>query len=171
MAGDEPTTELDARFSSEGASPTPWEHGRKQLEQAALFWLSTVRADGRPHLTPLIAVWLDGALHFCTGPAEQKAKNLASNPRCILLTGSNTLDAGLDIVLEGDAVRVTDEAKLRLLAEAYVSKYGSDWHFDVRDSAFYSEDGGEALVYAVAPAKALGFAKGEYGQTRWRFGS
>jgi hypothetical protein len=38
-----------------------------------------VRADGRPHVTPLISVLVDGALHFCTGATEQKAKN----PVCV----------------------------------------------------------------------------------------
>jgi hypothetical protein len=41
------------------------------------FWLSTARPDGRPHVTPFIAVWLDEALWFCTGADELKAKNLA----------------------------------------------------------------------------------------------
>jgi len=72
-------TELDARFSSEGAKPTAWPEARKHLEGAELYWLTTVRADGRPHVTPLIAVWLDGAMHFCTGASEQKAKNLEHN--------------------------------------------------------------------------------------------
>ena len=49
-----------------------------------MYWLSTVRPDGRPHVTPLLGIWLDGALYFCTGPDERKAKNLARNPRCIL---------------------------------------------------------------------------------------
>jgi hypothetical protein len=32
--------------------------GTRQLaEQAELSWIVTVRADGRPHLTPLVAVW------------------------------------------------------------------------------------------------------------------
>jgi len=32
------------------------------LEKAEVFWLSTVRPDGRPHVTPMVSVWLDGAL-------------------------------------------------------------------------------------------------------------
>ncbi len=51
------------------------------LEASEIFWLSTVRRDGRPHVTPLPAMWLDGALHFCTGPEEQKAKNLEGQRR------------------------------------------------------------------------------------------
>ena len=39
-----------------------------------MSWLTTVRADGRPHVTPLVAVWLDDAIHFSTGPEEQKVE-------------------------------------------------------------------------------------------------
>ena len=73
----EPTTELDPRYSSEGASPLPWAEGRRRIEEAGIFWIATVRPDGRPHVTPLISVWLDGAAYFCTGPQERKARNLA----------------------------------------------------------------------------------------------
>ena len=39
-----------------------------------------VRRDGRPHVTPLPAMWLDGALHLCTGAHEEKARNLECEP-------------------------------------------------------------------------------------------
>jgi Pyridoxamine 5'-phosphate oxidase len=169
MPATQPVTELDARFSEKGASATPWAVAQAALEAAPLFWISTVRSDGRPHVTPLIAVWLDGALIFCTGPEEQKARNLARNPHCILMTGCNALDEGLDIVVEGDAVNIGDEARLGRIAEVYVAKYGSDWRFEVRDGAFAHSDGGKALVFEVAPVTAFGFAKGPFSQTRWRF--
>jgi general stress protein 26 len=165
----DPVTELDARYSSGDATPTEWAQARRSLTDAQVYWLSTVRPDGRPHVTPLLAVWLDGALYFCTGPDERKAKNLERNPHCVLTTGSNALDTGLDLVVEGDAVQVTDDALLRRLADEYVSKYGSDWRFEARDGAFHHEDGGAAYVYEVAPAKAFGFGKGVFSQTRWRF--
>lgn len=168
MAASQPITRIDQRFSSPDASATAWVDGRERVEEAELFWLSTVRADGRPHVTPLISVWLDDATYFCTGAGEQKAKNLAQNPNCILTTGCNQLDEGLDVVIEGRAERVTDDAALLRIANAYESKYGSTWHFDVRDGAFLG-DGGEALVFEVAPTTAFGFRKGEYSQTRWRF--
>jgi general stress protein 26 len=165
----EPTTHLDTRFSSQNATATPWEQARDQLERAETYWLSTVRPDGRPHVTPLIAVWEDGALYFCTGAEEQKARNLASNPTCALTTGAASLREGLDLVVEGVAERVTDPGKLKGLAAAWESKYGSEWHFDVGDGVFTHPQGGEALVFEVAAAKVLGFGKGEYSQTRWRF--
>jgi hypothetical protein len=169
MTVKEPDTKLNPRFSSPGAKEIEWETGRKRVEGAELFWLSTVRPDGRPHVTPLISVWLDGAAYFCTGPDERKAKNLAENPNCILTTGCNLLEEGLDVVIEGEARQIRDEAKLKRIADAYELKYGSDWHFDVRDGAFHAEGSGEALVFEVAPTTAFGFGKGEYSQTRWRF--
>lgn len=166
-----PAPELDARFSSPDATPTEWEEARRQLQDAEVFWITTVRPDGRPHVTPLIAVWLDDALFFSTGPSERKAKNLERNRHCILTTGSNALGEGLDVVVEGDAVRVTDDARLRRIADLTVSKYGEDWRYGVRDGLFTHASGeGVALVFEVAPRKAFGFRKGdEFSQTRWRF--
>jgi nitroimidazol reductase NimA-like FMN-containing flavoprotein (pyridoxamine 5'-phosphate oxidase superfamily) len=68
-----PVIDVDPRFSDPDAVATEWSEARRVLEAAELFWISTVRADGRPHVNPLVAVWLDGALHFCTGAEEQKA--------------------------------------------------------------------------------------------------
>jgi hypothetical protein len=162
----EPAAELQPDFSSEGAAPTPWAEARERLEKAEVYWLTTVRPDGRPHVTPLYCVWLEGALFFCTGPGERKAKNLARSAHCILTTGCNVIE-GLDLVVEGDALKVSDEARLQRVAGRFAAKYG--WHYTVRDGAFYGE-GGLALVYEVAPATAFGFGKGEsFSQTRWRF--
>ena len=67
------TAELNSQFSSDKATPIPWAEGHERLEGAEVYWISTVRPDGRPHVTPLLSVWLDGALYFCTGPDERKA--------------------------------------------------------------------------------------------------
>lgn len=168
MTDHEPTAELDARYSDEGATATSWAEAHRHLERAPVSWLTTVRADGRPHVTPLLTVWHEGALHFCTGADEQKAVNLRTNPRCVLTTGTNALDAGLDVVMEGEAEPVADDDRLRPLAAGWEAKYGADWHFDVRDGLFRHE-AGAALVFAVAPLAAYGFAKNPYAQTRWRF--
>jgi nitroimidazol reductase NimA-like FMN-containing flavoprotein (pyridoxamine 5'-phosphate oxidase superfamily) len=170
MAVKDPVAELNPQFSSADATPTLWVEARERLEKAEVYWLSTVRPNGRPHVTPLIAVWLNGALYFCTGASERKAKNLACNPHCILTTGCNTLHEGLDLVVEGDAVQVSDEARLQRVAETYTAKYGPEWHFTVRDGAFHGDQGNVALVYEVTPTTAFGFGKGKsFSQTRWRF--
>jgi hypothetical protein len=81
------------------------------------------------------------------------------------------------VVVEGDARMVTDDAKLRRIADAYVAKYGEAWRFTVRDGAFYHGEGSlreehatRAPVYEVVPQTAFGFGRGAtFSQTRWRF--
>lgn len=163
-----PVTELDPRYSDPGTRATDWALARAQLATAPIYWLTTVRPDGRPHVTPLMAVWHGDALYFATGPAERKARNLESNPHVVLTTGCNALDEGLDVVVEGSAVRVRDDGRLLPLARAWEEKYGGDWHYEVRDGAF-QHGPGEAWVFEVAPGTAFGFAKGPYAQTRYRF--
>jgi general stress protein 26 len=163
------TGKIDPRFSDSAAAPTPWEDVERALEQAELCWITTVRADGRPHVTPLVAVFHDGAVHFCTGQREQKYRNLEHSTRVALTTGTNTWAAGLDVVVEGTAVQVTDNAELQRIADAYEAKYGAVWHFDVGDGVFLSEGGGDAGVFRVEAVKVLAFAKAPHGQTTYRF--
>ena len=92
--------------------------------------------DGRPHVTPLVAVWLDDALHFATGSSEQKAVNLRTNPHVVVTTGCATWDQGIDVMVEGEAVRVTDPATLQRLADAWGDKWDGRWQFGVADGAF-----------------------------------
>ena len=163
-----PRTELDARFSEPGAEPTSWQDTLDAIQQAELFWISTVRADGRPHVTPLVAVWLDDALHFSTGAGEQKALNLAGNPRVALTTGANDWQGGLDVVVEGEAVRVTDREQLERLAAAWTQKWDGRWQYTVVEDGF-EHSVGTAMVFAVRPTKVIAFAKGGFSQTRHRF--
>ena len=163
-----PRTELDTRFSEPGSQPTSWEDTLAAIKLAEIFWISTVRADGRPHVTPLVAVWLDDALHFSTGAGEQKALNLANNPRVALVTGANGWQSGLDVVVEGEAVRVTDPEQLQRLAAAWAQKWDGRWRYSVSEDGFHHEVG-SALVFAVRPAKVLAFTKGGFSHTRHRF--
>ena len=77
-----------------------------------------------------------------------------------LTTGTNRWKEGLDLVVEGSAVQVTDDFRLRTLADLWRSKYHGDWDFTVATVAFHHEDGGTADVFEVAPTKVLAFAKG-----------
>jgi nitroimidazol reductase NimA-like FMN-containing flavoprotein (pyridoxamine 5'-phosphate oxidase superfamily) len=163
-----PVTEIDTRFSDPAATATGWDETRRVLEAAELFWISTVRADGRPHVTPLVAVWLDGAIHFSTGGTEQKAINLKNNPHVVLTTGCNRWDEGLDVVIEGDAVRLTDNKMLERLSQAWAAKWDGRWQYEVHSGAFHHR-GGAALVFSVKPTKILVFAKGKFSHTRHRF--
>ena len=110
-------------FSSPGASPTPWEATEWALRRIQKFQLCTVRRDGRPHVTPLLAIWALDAMWFTTGDNEQKAKNLSANQYCALTTGTDTL-TGMDYIIEGTASLVTDQATRDAVATAFEEAYG-----------------------------------------------
>lgn len=168
---DTPVTALDQRYSGSEAVAVSWDQTRSVLESAELFWVSTVRADGRPHVTPVVAVWTGGTLCFSTGAEEQKYANLRANQHVALTTGCNSWDHGLDVVVEGPASHVTDEATLTLIASAFATKWEGRWKYAVRDGRFYNADFGDhpSEVFAVTPTKVFAHAKGDpFGATTHR---
>ncbi len=116
----------------------------------------------------MVGVWVDESLCFCTGFEEQKARNLEHRRHVVITTGANSWAAGTDIVVEGDAERVTAQSDLERVAAAFLAKYGEDWRFEVGDGVFGSGDV-PAAVFRVSPVKVLTFAKAPHGQTRYRF--
>jgi general stress protein 26 len=165
-----PATTIDRRYSSPDAEAVEWGRTLKVLEAAELFWLTTVRADGRPHVTPVVAAWAQDALHFSTGAEEQKFANLRVNPHVVLTTGCNQWDRGLDVVVEGSAVQVTDKETLQRIAPAFASKWDGRWQWTPADGGFEHEAGFLARVFTVTPVKVFAHAKGDpFGATTHRF--
>ncbi len=168
---------IDPRYGDPSATAPPWDDIQRLLADAQLYWIITVRGDGRPHAVPLVGVWQNDTFAFCTGPDEQKQRNLDANAQVAVTTGTtgaNGWDSGEEIVVEGTATRVTDAADLQALAEAWFAKYGNDWRFEVRGEEFVelSDSGGSteggAWVYRVQPTKVIAFG-GAHGQTTYRF--
>ena len=163
---------LDTRFS-EATEPVSWQQVRDALTAAELYWLTTVRRDGRPHITPLVGAWIDDMFVFCTGPEEQKAQNLNHSASVAVTTGVNTWNDGLDVIVEGNAERDCGRETLTTLADVIREKYHGDWDFTPADDGFgHTDESGDshiAYVYRVRPAKVLAFAKSPHGQTRFRF--
>jgi hypothetical protein len=134
----------------------PWSWAEQILRAGHNYWVATARADGRPHVMPVWAVWHDGALWFSTGGESRKAKNLAARPEC---------SAGVEheanaVIVEGAAERMAASAAPPGLGEIYAAKYGGG----------YPED---SLVFRIAPRVAFGFSEAaeEFGEvaTRWLF--
>ena len=98
------TESLDA-----GSSPAPDAHNSRTT------WLATVNEDGSPHLTAVGAFWLDGTFWFQTGRGTRKGRNVARDPRCSV--GISIRDA--DVVVEGDATRVTDPNEVARAARVW----------------------------------------------------
>jgi general stress protein 26 len=169
MDGPTPVGTIDPRFSMPGAAPTPWAQVLARLDRAQVALLTTVRADGRPHATPVAFVWHSGAIHVTTGVGEQKARNLADSGSCLVSVVSDALDEGLDVVMEATAERVTDTPALRAIATAYVERYGEVFRFGVDGDHLTSNEGGPAIALRIEPRTVFAFGKGEaFSQTRFR---
>ncbi len=158
-----------------GDPPIPWSRALELLEASPpteaprTTWLSTTRPDGRPHLAGVGALWVDGRFYFTSGPGTQKSRNLAANPSCAL---SMALP-GLDLVVEGRAAKVTDQATLERLAQRYAAQ---GWPAHASDGALTAEFSAPSAgpppwhLYAVTALVAFGVAGAKpYGATRWRF--
>jgi hypothetical protein len=94
-----------------GSAPAPEAHN------SFTKWLTTVNADGSPHVTAVGALWLDGTFWFQTGAGTKKSHNLARDPRCSIAVSIR--DA--DVVVEGAAARVTDPTLVARLASAWAA--------------------------------------------------
>ena len=166
----QPRTDLGP-FSGPQATPRPWAHTIDAIRRLQKFTLCTVRADGRPHATPLLAVWAMDGMTFTTGEDEQKAKNLERNPRCILTAGTSTL-TGDDYVIEGTASVVSDPAHLEAIATAFEQSYG--WHLTRADGTWHGMANqmrsGGTRTYFVQPRIIFAFGNGEpFAETRYHF--
>ena len=162
-----------------GSDPMPWSRALDQLPakdatgaDAAprTTWLSTVSPDGQPHTTGVGALWLDDRFYFTSGARTRKSRNLATNPKCAIAVALDDLD----LVVEGTAARVTDEATLERVAK--VARAGG-WPASVKDGALTAEYSAPSAgpppwdVYVMMPHTAFGVATAPpHGATRWRFG-
>jgi hypothetical protein len=160
-----------------------WDTARERLENpehARTNWLATVHTDGRPHLRPLIGIWLDGAFYFLTGEKTRKGIDLRADPRCVIATSSTQLPA-LDLIMEGEATKVTDETELRRLVDVYGSKLR--WPLELRDGEIFGPNAPTAgpppyAFFKLVPATTFGFPglagseetrSHSVSPTRWRF--
>jgi nitroimidazol reductase NimA-like FMN-containing flavoprotein (pyridoxamine 5'-phosphate oxidase superfamily) len=139
----------------------PWATAEERLEnpeRPRTYWLATVRDDGRPHVMPIIGMWMEGAFYFVSGERTRKARNLAREPRCVVVTGSTTLPS-LDLILDGVAAIVTDEAELGRVTEAYRTRM--EWPLEVRDGRVHGPNAPTAgpppyAVWRITPWSVTG---------------
>jgi Pyridoxamine 5'-phosphate oxidase len=158
-----------------GSAELPWSRPRDILasdtpKENLTFFVATVRPDGRPHSAGVGAVWVDGALYFVSGPGTRRARNLAANPACSVSVSLR----GIDLVLEGEAHRVTDSSMLERVAAVYSADGG--WPATVEGDAltapFSAPSAGPAPwhLYRLTLHTAIGVASAEpHGATRWDF--
>jgi general stress protein 26 len=153
--------------------PIPWSRALEALESAEpkkeTPFLATTRPDGRPHVAGVGALWDSGKVYFVSGAETRKSRNLAENAKCAIAMSLT----GIDLVIEGAAERVTDDATLQRLAKRYGDQ---GWPATVKDGAFTHEYSAPSAgpppwdLYEVAPVTVFGVLTVEPGgATRWRF--
>jgi hypothetical protein len=134
-------------------------------------WLATVNQDGSPHVTAVGALWVDGTFWFQTGTSTRKGRNVTRDPRCSVAVSV----PGADVVLEGDAARVTEPGAVVRIAKAWADQ---GWPAEPDESGsgitapFNAPSQGPPPwnVYRIEPRSAtvvLGTEPG--GLTRFRF--
>ncbi|MDQ1705215.1 MAG: hypothetical protein QOF18_1581 [Frankiaceae bacterium] len=148
-----------------GSSPAP------DAVNSRTTWLCSVNDDGSPHVTAVGALWLDGTFWFQTGPRTRKAANVARTPRCSIAVSIQ----GADVVVEGDAARVTEPRDVARLAKAWAEQ---GWPAEPDDSGsgitapFNAPSQGPPPwgVYRIEPRSAtVVLATEPGGLTRFRF--
>ena len=179
----ERTPESKESLLADEKKTTPWTVARKRIanrEPGQANWLATVRPDGRPHLMPLIAVWIGGAFHFIAGEGTRKARNLAADGHCVIGMSSFELPS-IDIIVEGQCEALADPDAVRRAARIF-KKNG--WPLEVRGVEVFGPNAPTAgpppyRIFRMVPSKAFGLP-GQYGMdkveeedrqkpTRWTF--
>ncbi len=136
-------------------------------------WLATINRDGSPHVTGVGALWFDGTFWFETGEATRKGRNLARDPRCTLSLATEEFD----IVVNGDAARVTNPALVATMADQW-NAAGWPARVDESGAALTAEYSAPSAgpppwtIYRITPRDATALATVEPGgATHWRFDS
>ena len=162
-----------ANLDRYGHAALPWSRPHDLLATSAAshttFFLGTVGPDGRPHAAGVGALWHDGDLYIVSGPETRKSRNLANNPACTISVGLE----GIDLTLEGEATRVTDQPTLETVARLYRE---AGWPAEVEGEAFTAPYSAPSAgpppwyLYRFTFHTAFGVAGAEpHGATRWRF--
>ena len=144
----------------QGSGLIPWAEAERRLTVSNDYWCATVRPDGRPHVTPVWGVWLDGGVWFSSGLRSRKARDLAVEPRCTLTTD----DAPNPVVVDGAARQVTDTAGIAAFLDAMNAKYHSGMTVEFLDPQVNG-------TFAVRPERAFALTHDDFtgSPTRWTF--
>jgi hypothetical protein len=135
----------------------PWSWARERLEQAAIYWVMTVRPDGRPHAVPIWASWIEDRFYFGASADTRRGRNLVTNPA----VGIHIERGDEVVIVEGVAAEVVPDVALaaRLVADT-AAKYSYR-----TDPADWRKGG----LYVVRPHVVLAWGRFFKDATRWRF--
>lgn len=108
-------------YADHPKSEVPWEYVEKQLTESMHYWMCSVRPNGRPHVVPRWAVYLDGKIYYDGSPETRHALNILNNPHVSV----HLEDGQKAIILEGESAPAGKPSPdlAKRLAAAYKTKY------------------------------------------------
>jgi hypothetical protein len=150
---------------------TSWDVAQDRLanpESPRTTWLATVTPDGRPHLMPIIAFWIDDALHFVVGEGTRKGRNLLADARCSIGMSSTKLPS-LDLIAEGRAAPLRDPATVKRIA-GYLAE--NAWPLEARGDEVFGPNAPTAgpppyRIFRMVPSRVFGLP-GMFGMEQYQ---
>jgi Pyridoxamine 5'-phosphate oxidase len=148
----DPSASVIASEAEPGTEPLSWEEVCQRFDAERWYWVATAGPDGRPHLRPVLAVWMNGKVYSTTSPGARKGRDLQARPQCSMAARA----PAIDIVVEGATSWVDDRNLLAQIATAYHSKYG--WPVTITEESMFDAPYGAPTagpppyrVYEITP--------------------
>ena len=138
-----------------------WDWVAEQVTGSKNYWLCSVRPDGRPHVIPRWAVFLDGKVYYDGSPETRHSRNIEWNPNI-----SVHLESGTEaIMLEGTS-RTADRPSPELgkrLSQEYKKKYREFGYAPAPNSW---DEGG---LFVFTPRQCIAWTKFNENPTKFIF--
>jgi hypothetical protein len=138
-----------------------WDWVAAQLAESKHYWLCSVRPNGRPHVVPRWAVFIDEKIYYDGSPETRHNRNIESNSH-VSLHLENGMEA---IILEGTsgpAGKPSPELGQRLSQE-YKKKY-KDLGYAPEPNSW--DEGG---LYVFTPQQCIAWSKFNEDPTKFIF--
>jgi len=126
---------------------------RDHLRADPVVWLSTVRADGRPHVVPTWFAWDGEVIRFFSKPWAQKVRNIRERPDVMLAIGEP--DEDFDVELIEARGEVLAEETDGVLPDDFLLKYADLMSRGGLDRTAYVRTYSQPVV--VTPTRFVGY--------------
>jgi Pyridoxamine 5'-phosphate oxidase len=154
----DPSAAVIASDAEAGTEPLSWEEVRQRFDAERWYWVATAGRHGRPHVRPVLAVWVHDKVYSTTSPGARKGRNLQARLECSMAARA----PAIDIVVEGATSWVDDRNLLEQIATAYDRKYG--WPVIITDENMFTAPYGAPTagpppyrVYEITPRVVYAF--------------
>jgi PPOX class probable F420-dependent enzyme len=132
------------------------------LANARVIWLSSVRADGRPHVVPTWFDWDGELITVFSRPTAQKVRNVRSHPSVMVAIGRAEPDFDVEL-LEGEATVVdagNEGSRAIWPSSHFAVKYAAALATEGRTLARFADD--YPCAIRIRPSRLLDWGAREH---------